>query len=88
MKSTGIAMLVILMVGCAGTTKYTLTTPDGVKLDVKNTKDYESIDLKASKTAEGWAFSLEETGVSASDPMKIMMDQNRELLEKVLGSTP
>lgn len=79
----------ILFAGCAGVTEYEVTTPDGVLVKVKNTKDYESYSLNARKEADGsYSVNLVETGVSASNPLKAAQNANDKLLESLLSVIP
>ena len=87
-----VLVFVCFMSGCAGfggVTEYKITTPDGVLLEVRNTKDYQSYKLTAKKAVDGsYSVRLDETGVSASDPMAIMAKQNELILNKILDAIP
>lgn len=74
----------VLLSGCMGSTMYRVTTPDGVEIEVRNTKDYETYSLSASKSVDGtWNISLDETGVSASDPAQIMAGSMDKMSDSV-----
>ena len=87
MKIISVLVLVAMVTGCAGVTEYEVTTPDGVIVKVKNTKDYESYELNAAKQADGsYSVQLIEQGVSASNPLKAAQEMNSELVDKLLGT--
>lgn len=78
-----------VLVGCIGVTEYKITTPDGVIVEVRNTKDYETYTLNAHKEADGsYSVMLEETGVSASNPLKAMQEANAKLIDKIMSFIP
>lgn len=82
-------LMCILLTGCAGVTEYHITTPNGVVVDVKNTKDYESYTLTVKKEPDGsYSMKLEEVGVSASDPLKASQEANAKLLDRILSTVP
>ena len=82
-----VLMLAVMVTGCAGVTEYKVTTPDGVIVEVKNTKDYESYELNAAKQADGsYSVQLIEMGVSASNPLRASQELSATLLNKVLGA--
>lgn len=84
-----IALTCAMMAGCAGVTEYKVTTPDGVIVEVRNTKDYDTYSLNAAKQADGsYSVELKETGVSASDPLKAARDLNSVLLDKLMTIAP
>ena len=88
MKQLLILLIVLiclsLLSGCAGVTEYHVTTPDGVAVDVRNTKDYQSYSLNAKKEADGsYSVRLDEQGVSASDPMSTMSDSISRLIDLI-----
>tara|TARA_R110002096_G_scaffold152085_2_gene315024 strand:+ start:7352 stop:7618 length:267 start_codon:yes stop_codon:yes gene_type:complete len=86
MKILIVAVLAFL-VGCAGVTEYEVTTPDGVMVKVRNSKDYDSYTLNAGKQADGsYSVQLIEEGVSASNPLRAAQELNSELIDKVLGA--
>jgi len=75
-----------MLVACAGVTEYKVTTPDGVTVEAKNTKDYESYDLNVKREADGsYSMQLKERGVSASTPLKASQEMNSQLLDKLIG---
>tara|TARA_R110002096_G_C14216290_1_gene690439 strand:- start:142 stop:411 length:270 start_codon:yes stop_codon:yes gene_type:complete len=81
-----IVLLAVVAAGCAGVTEYTVTTPEGLVIEVKNTKDYEMYSLNAGKQADGsYSVELIETGVSASNPLRAAQELNATLMDKVLG---
>ena len=75
---------------CAGQTYYKLEHPEsGLYAEVKNSKDYESFSLEITKHPDGTVTGkLEETGVSASDPLKVAQDANSVLLDRLLSVLP
>ena len=88
MKINLVFVIVILTIlsGCVGKTQYTVTTPDGLVLEVKNTKEYESYILNADKVGDDWSIELKEKGVYSSNPMKVLQDVNSELVTQLLGT--
>jgi hypothetical protein len=84
-----ILMAAALLTGCAGVTQYEIETPDGVKVIVKNTKDYDSYTLNARKEADGsYSVELRERGISASDPLRASLDANKALLDRLMKFVP
>jgi hypothetical protein len=84
-----ILMAAALLTGCAGVTQYEIETPDGVKVTVRNTKDYDSYTLNARKEADGsYSVELRERGVSASDPLRASLDANKALLDRLMKFVP
>lgn len=80
-----ILLAVALLTGCAGVTQYEIETPDGVKVTVRNTKDYDSYILNARKEADGsYSVELRERGISASDPLRASLDANKALLDRLM----
>lgn len=89
MKSLVFLISVLFLTACTGVTTYEVTTPDGVSISVKNTKNYESYTLNAVKNEDGsYSVSLEEVGVSASDPIKASQEANGKLLDKLISLVP
>lgn len=75
----------LLLTSCAGITTYEITTPDGVYVKVHNSKNYDSYTLIANKTPDGgYTVSLQEIGVSASDPMK----ETSKIIDKLVTLIP
>jgi hypothetical protein len=79
-----VALLSALISGCAGVTEYEVTTPDGVIVKARNTKDYQTYSLNAQKQADGsYSVTLDEEGVSASQPMNIMSQNMEKLIDMI-----
>lgn len=75
----------VLLLGCAGVTTYEIQTPDGITAKVRNSKDYETFSLTAEKAENGsWKVMLDETGVSASNPLKAAQEANQLLLDTLI----
>ncbi len=84
-----LAITAAMISGCAGVTQYEIETPDGVKVSVRNTKDYDSYILNARKEADGsYSVELRERGISASDPLRASLDANKSLLERLMKFAP
>ena len=84
-----LAIAAAMLSGCAGVTEYQVETPDGVKVSVRNTKDYDSYILNAKKEADGsYSVELRERGVSASDPLRASLDANKSLLDRLMKFAP
>ena len=82
-----IVFCVITLAGCAGVTEYKVTTPDGVMIEVRNSKDYESYELSAVKQADGsYSVKLIEMGVRSNNPLEAARELNGKLMRKVLGN--
>lgn len=80
-------LIVLVFFGCAGKTRYEITTPDGISVRVTNTKDYKSYEMQAEKTGEGtWKIKIIEEGVSASDPMIAAQQRNDQFIKTLLNT--
>jgi hypothetical protein len=87
-----------LLSGCmmtSGTTEYSLepliVNGEAVccKAHVYNTKDYQKLQFKFKKNADGsMTVTLDEDGVSASDPAAVAAQNNSKLLEAVTSLIP
>jgi len=100
LKIFALSILVSLMLtGCisnGGKTEYSIEpikTSDGsilcCKAHVYNTKDYKKLKFKFKKTANGEIeVTLDEEGVSASDPAMVQAENNAKLLEAVTSIIP
>lgn len=56
---------------------------------VYNTKDYEALQFKYTKNADGsMSVTLDEVGVSASDPAAVAAQNNSKLLDAVTSLIP
>jgi len=79
-----------ILAGCVGETYYKLEHPEsGLYAEVRNSKDYESFSLEITKHPDGTVTGkLEETGVSASDPLRAAQDANTALLDKLISVLP
>ena len=100
MKKSIITVLITLsLTGCiatSGTTEYSLKpmeTSGGdlvcCEAHVYNTKDYEKLKFKFIKNADGsMTVTLDEDGVSASDPAAVQAENNSKLLDAVSSMIP
>lgn len=80
------ALLTLFLTAYAGVTEYKLTTPSGAVVEVRNTKDYDSYELNATKMLDGsYSVRLIAKGVSASNPLKASQELNSSLIDKLLG---
>jgi len=101
-KKTLIALSIsasLTLTGCistSGETEYSLKpmeTSNGelvcCEAHVYNTKDYEKLKFKFTKNADGsMTVTLDETGVSASDPAMVQAENNAKLLDAVTSIIP
>lgn len=56
------------------------------EVSVKNGKDYKTLKVELTRDSEGnVTFTLDEGGVSASDPASVQAQQNAELLKLLNG---
>lgn len=91
--------LITALSGCmmtSGTTEYSLepiVTDAGkvicCKAHVYNTKDYDKLKFRYKRNADGsMTVSLEEEGVSASDPAAVAASNNAKLIDTVTQLIP
>ena len=84
-----LCICLLMLTACAGVTEYEITTPDGVSVIARNTKDYDTYELSAKKNPDGsYSVKLKETGISASNPLKAAQEANSKLLDKILSIAP
>ena len=94
-------LFAVVMSGCSvlnqsGVTEYTLTpikTESGevvcCEATVFNSKDYEKLRFVLKKNPDGTIeVELDESGVSASDPVQIQTQNNAKLLDAVTSIIP
>lgn len=59
------------------------------KVTVNNTKDYDKLKFRLDKRTDGSiSVSLDESGVSASDPAAVASANQAKLLDAVMGLIP
>lgn len=94
-----IFVAIIGLSGCAltaGKTEYSLKPIETSKGElvcceatVYNSKNYDKLKFKFIKNADGtMTVTLDEEGVSASDPAKVQAENNAKLLEAVTNLIP
>ena len=99
MKLLLISLLAIVLSGCmltSGQTEYSLKPIEKsngemvcCEAHVYNTKDYENLKFKFTKNADGsMTVTLDESGVSASNPNAVQAQNNAKLLEAVTSIIP
>ena len=85
--------------GCmmtSGTTEYSIepiVTNDGkvicCKANIYNTKDYDKLKVRLTKNVDGsMTITLDEDGVSASDPAAVAAQNNAKLIDAVTVLIP